>query len=120
MAGYESSQNTFAILKVQAEREHRVTLNVVIGGVKGRFIKLFSTKADINVDFSVTPLTGDTNNKLNFKVVRQDTTTEQLKFVWKLEVDAEEEVIGETVQDNYTNTLTRGGSGEENTAKVIL
>lgn len=70
MDNFNIKQNVLKIKKARAEREHRVICDVVINSISGRFIYEFSTLSGITIDFSITPLKGDTTTFYSFNINR--------------------------------------------------
>ena len=101
VSGFKIKENVLIVEKARAERLHRLIVDVVIGGVKGRFIREFSTLSGINVDFSITPLSGDTSVVYSFNVNRLTNTLAQFEYVWEYQTGDKRGVIGQTVEDNY-------------------
>ena len=119
--GYDINFNHFVIAELEAEREHRVTLNAVVDGKEGEFIYYFSTLSGINIDFAITPLIGSTSVLYTFDITREAGDTNQLTYIWRyFGADGALRILGETTEDNYQNYIPQSGDGADNILGIQL
>lgn len=63
---YEATQNEFKLNDMRDELLHRLICDAVVSGRSARFIYEWTTISGIDIEFSITPLEGDTTTLYDF------------------------------------------------------
>jgi hypothetical protein len=81
---YQAQQNKFTVEKVETNKQQRLSLSYIVGGISGKQIYVFSSKSNMNIRFSVSPEFANTGTEYTLQAKNLGTGyTPEYKWLYE-------------------------------------